>query len=34
VPCFGPGAAKGETITVSGKTYDVSPQREKTLRPG
>ena len=27
-------AFKGETITVGGKTYDVYPQREKTLRPG
>ena len=27
-------AFKGETITVNGKTYDVYPQREKTLRPG
>jgi hypothetical protein len=26
-------AFKGETITVNGKTYDVYPQREKTLRP-
>lgn len=26
-------AFKGETITVRGKTYDVYPQREKTLRP-
>ena len=26
-------AFKGETITVGGKTYDVYPQREKTLRP-
>ena len=26
-------AFKGETITVSGKTYDVYPQREKTLKP-
>ena len=25
-------AFKGETITVGGKTYDVYPQREKTLR--
>jgi hypothetical protein len=25
---------KGETITVRGKTYDVYPQREKTLKPG
>ena len=24
---------KGETITVNGKTYDVYPQREKTLKP-
>ena len=28
------GAFKGETITVNGRTYDVYPQREKTLRPG
>ncbi|HYD23756.1 MAG TPA: DUF6152 family protein [Croceibacterium sp.] len=27
-------AFKGETITVGGRTYDVYPQREKTLRPG
>ena len=27
-------AFKGETITVGGTTYDVYPQREKTLRPG
>ncbi len=27
-------AFKGETITVNGRTYDVYPQREKTLRPG
>jgi hypothetical protein len=27
-------AFKGETITVNGKTYDVYPQREKSLRPG
>lgn len=27
-------AFKGETITVNGKTYDVYPNREKTLRPG
>lgn len=26
-------AFKGETITVGGKTYDVYPQREKTLLP-
>lgn len=26
-------AFKGETITVNGKTYDVYPDREKTLRP-
>ena len=26
-------AFKGETITVGGTTYDVYPQREKTLRP-
>ena len=26
-------AFKGETITVRGKTYDVYPQREKSLRP-
>ena len=26
-------AFKGETITVNGRTYDVYPQREKTLRP-
>jgi len=26
-------AFKGETITVRGKTYDVYPQREKTLKP-
>ena len=26
-------AFKGETITVGGKTYDVYPQREKTLKP-
>jgi hypothetical protein len=26
-------AFKGETITVNGKTYDVYPEREKTLRP-
>ena len=26
-------AFKGETITVGGKTYDVYPQREKTLTP-
>ncbi|MGX7895342.1 DUF6152 family protein [Tsuneonella sp. HG222] len=24
---------KGETITVGGKTYDVYPQREKSLKP-
>ena len=24
---------KGETITVNGKTYDVYPQREKSLKP-
>ena len=24
---------KGETITVRGRTFDVYPQREKTLRP-
>lgn len=24
---------KGETITVNGKTYDVYPSREKSLRP-
>jgi hypothetical protein len=27
-------AFKGETITVGGRTYDVYPNREKTLRPG
>jgi hypothetical protein len=27
-------AFKGETITVNGKTYDVYPDREKTLRAG
>ena len=26
-------AFKGETITVSGKTWDVYPQRDKTLKP-
>jgi hypothetical protein len=26
-------AFKGETITVGGRTYDVYPQREKSLRP-
>jgi len=26
-------AFKGETITVRGKTYDVYPQRTKTLKP-
>jgi hypothetical protein len=26
-------AFKGETITVGGKTYDVYPNREKTLKP-
>lgn len=26
-------AFKGETVTVRGKTYDVYPQREKTLKP-
>jgi hypothetical protein len=26
-------AFKGETITVGGKTYDVYPSREKSLRP-
>lgn len=26
-------AFKGETITVGGRTYDVYPQREKTLTP-
>ena len=26
-------AFKGETITVNGKTYDVYPNREKSLRP-
>lgn len=26
-------AFKGETITVNGKTYDVYPNREKTLKP-
>ena len=26
-------AFKGETITVGGKTYDVYPQRDKTLKP-
>lgn len=26
-------AFKGETVTVNGKTYDVYPSREKTLRP-
>lgn len=26
-------AFKGETITVNGKTYDVYPQRDKTLKP-
>lgn len=26
-------AFKGETITVNGKTYDVYPTREKTLKP-
>ena len=26
-------AFKGETITVNGRTYDVYPNREKTLRP-
>jgi len=26
-------AFKGETITVGGRTYDVYPQRPKTLRP-
>jgi len=26
-------AFKGETITVNGTTYDVYPQRDKTLRP-
>ena len=26
-------AFKAETITVNGKTYDVYPQRPKTLRP-
>ncbi len=30
----GQRAFKGETITVGGKTYDVYPQREKTLKPG
>ena len=25
---------KGETITVGGKTYDVYPQRPKSLEPG
>ena len=27
-------AFKGETITVNGKTYDVYPQRPKSLSPG
>jgi hypothetical protein len=27
-------AFKGETITVNGKTYDVYPNREKTLKAG
>ena len=27
-------AFKGETITVGGKTYDVYPNRDKTLKPG
>jgi hypothetical protein len=26
-------AFKGETITVNGRTYDVYPNREKSLRP-
>jgi len=26
-------AFKGETVTVGGKTFDVYPQREKTLKP-
>jgi hypothetical protein len=26
-------AFKAETVTVNGKTYDVYPQREKTLKP-
>lgn len=26
-------AFKGETITVGGKTFDVYPQREKSLKP-
>jgi hypothetical protein len=26
-------AFKGETITIRGKTYDVYPSREKSLRP-
>lgn len=26
-------AFKGETITVNGRTYDVYPQREKSLKP-
>lgn len=26
-------AFKGETITIKGKTYDVYPNREKTLKP-
>ena len=30
----GTRAFKGETITVNGKTYDVYPDREKTLRTG
>lgn len=30
----GTRAFKGETITVNGKTYDVYPDREKSLRAG
>jgi hypothetical protein len=26
-------AFKGETVTIGGKTFDVYPQREKTLKP-
>ncbi len=31
---MGVRAFKGETITVRGRTFDVYPQREKTLRGG
>jgi hypothetical protein len=30
---MGVNAFKAETVTVNGKTYDVYPQRDKTLKP-